>query len=130
MPVDLRLEGSVVRDIPSFYDEVNRVFMAGESWRLGQSLDALNDMLYGGYGALRGRSGARIVWADHEVSRLGLGREATIAYYTAKLARPDVFNADAARTALADLRESAGRTYFDIVLEIFADHPELHLDLA
>ena len=130
MTDDLTIDGARVRDIPSFYDEVNRVFMSGESWRLGESLDALDDLLYGGYGALHGRSGARVVWADHAASRRALGREATIAHHRSKLERPGVFNAARARSAIADLEAGAGATYFEIVLEIIADHSEIELVLA
>ncbi|AWX92328.1 hypothetical protein DPM13_00970 [Paracoccus mutanolyticus] len=48
--------------LPGFYDEMNRVFMAAEDWQLGDSLDALNDMLYGGYGALHGAGSVRLRW--------------------------------------------------------------------
>ncbi|WP_189654972.1 hypothetical protein [Paracoccus mutanolyticus] len=41
---------------------MNRVFMAAEDWQLGDSLDALNDMLYGGYGALHGAGSVRLRW--------------------------------------------------------------------
>jgi RNAse (barnase) inhibitor barstar len=127
---DLTIDGAAVHDIPSFYDEINRVFMSGESWRLGESLDALDDLLYGGYGALHGRSGARVVWTDHEASRRALGRETTIAYHRSKLERPGVFNAERARSAIADLEAGTGETYFEIVLAILADHPEIELVLA
>jgi hypothetical protein len=56
----LRLDGRRITGIPSFYDEVNRVFMADESWTLGPSLDALDDLLYGGYGALHGADRVRV----------------------------------------------------------------------
>lgn len=42
--------GKRIHDIPSFYDEVNPVFMKNETWSHGHSLDAFNDMLYGQYG--------------------------------------------------------------------------------
>jgi len=45
------LKGPFIRDIPDFYAEINRILMAGESWRIGESLDALDDMMRGGYGA-------------------------------------------------------------------------------
>jgi RNAse (barnase) inhibitor barstar len=129
MTVTLRIDGTRITDIPSFYDEVNRVFMADESWALGQSLDALDDLLYGGYGALHGADSARVEWTDHEQSRRGLGREATIAYHAAKLENP-AYDADRARSAIAELEAGRGRTYVDIVLEIFADHPGIELVLA
>lgn len=129
MTVSLLIDGTRITDIPSFYDEVNRVFMAGESWTLGPSLDALDDLLYGGYGALHGASSARVEWSDHERSRRALGREATIAHHAAKLEIP-AYDAERARAAIVELEAGRGRTYVDIVLEIFADHPRIELVLA
>lgn len=47
----LTIDGAQINGIEDFYAEINRVFMAQENWQLGASLDALDDMLYGGYGA-------------------------------------------------------------------------------
>lgn len=124
------LEGARIQGITSFYDEVNRVLMDGEDWTLGASLDALDDMLYGGYGALNEVVHPRIVWREHALSRAALDRIATREYYDAKIARPEVFNLDAARQALAELDAGHGPTYFDLVLQVFADHPDIRLDLA
>ncbi|RUQ99217.1 ribonuclease inhibitor [Labedella endophytica] len=130
MSTEFRIEGTAVVGILSFYDELNRVFMAGESWTLGPSLDALDDMLYGGYGALHGLEGARVVWTDHAASRHALGRSETIAHHRSKLDRPGTFNAERARSAIADLEAGTGSTYFDTVLEIFESHPRIELVLA
>lgn len=130
MSSELRLDGAAVVDVDSFYDEVNRVFMTGESWRLGPSLDALDDLLYGRYGALHGQEGVRVVWTEHERSRRALGKDATIALQAAKLERPDVYDTERARAAIAALEAGTGPTYFDIVLEIFASHPDIELVLA
>ncbi|MDN3496669.1 barstar family protein [Planococcus sp. APC 4015] len=121
------IDGSAIRGIPSFYDELNRVFMTGEDWRLGESLDALDDMLYGGYGALAGADGIRIVWTDHDASRRALGREATAEYYREKLRHPEIYDATHFRRRLAGL--PTGPTYFEIILDIFAGHPEIELVL-
>ena len=128
--VDLRIEGARVRDIPSLYAELNRVFMPDEDWTLGESLDALDDLLYGGFGVLARASSARVVWADATASRQALGVPLTRAYLAAKLERPDVNAAAPARAALDDLDRGAGKTYFDLVLDVFAGHPELDLVLA
>ena len=127
---DLVIDGAAVHDIPSFYDEVNRVFMAGEDWRLGESLDALDDLLYGGYGTLRDRPlTVRVVWTDHERSRTALGRAATIAHHAVKLERPGLYDATRARAIIEALEAGAGETYFDTVVAIFAEHDGLDLVL-
>ena len=77
----LVIEGGNVHGIASFYDEINRVFMPDETWKLGASLDALDDMLRGAYGAAAGRHAVLLVWRDMEKNRADLGVDATRAYY-------------------------------------------------
>ena len=125
-PQVLIIDGASIRDIASLYDEINRVFMVGEDWRLGASLDGLDDMLYGGYGVLRGKSPAIVVWQQMDSSRSALGVEATRAYYLAKLEQPQVFKPGPIHAALARL-DHDGPTYFDLVLQVFADHPNITL---
>jgi len=124
-----RIEGSRVHDIPSLYAELGRVLMPDEDWTLGESLDALDDLLYGGFGALQGSAPSRVVWTDHEHARNALGPTATRAYYEAKLARPEVYSASTAQRALDALRAGTGPLYFDLVLQVFADHPDIELIL-
>jgi len=124
------IRGAAVRSIPSFYDELNRLFMAGEDWKLGPSLDALDDLLYGGIGALQGDDEVRVVWSDHASSREALGREATAAYYREKLRHPETYSPGHFRELLAQLESGTGQTYFDIVVEIFSQHPRIDLALA
>ncbi|SDG87376.1 barstar family protein [Microbacterium pygmaeum] len=128
----LTIDGSAVEGIDSFYDEINRVFMVGEDWQLGPSLDALNDLLYGGYGtlgALEAGESVRVRWRHSAHSRAALGAQATAGYYREKLRRPDLFRTDHFARLLADLEAGAGPTYFDIVLDVFAQHPRIELDL-
>ncbi len=126
----LTLDGSRIHDIRSFYDELNRVFMIGEDWRLGQSLDALDDLLHGGYGALHGHDGARVVLSDHRRVREALGLETTREYLRAKLEQPGTFSATLFQERLDRLEAEGGPTYFETVLEIFAEHPRIELVLA
>ncbi|BCA62282.1 hypothetical protein HMP09_1516 [Sphingomonas sp. HMP9] len=122
--------GRNIRDIPSFYSEINRVFMIGAEFRLGDSLDALNDLFYGGYGAIDGREPVRIVWHDMAASKATLGAEATRAFLVEKLRRPDVFNMDLIEGQLEALDGGTGQTYFEIILQIIGDHPNIALVAA
>lgn len=145
--LEVELRGAAITDIASLYDELNRVFMADEDWQLGPSLDALDDLLYGGYGAAFGSatdhsagpstgSGTgtvtgrlRVVWRDHARSRDALGVATTASWYEAKLAQPGRFNTEKVTRDLAGLRASGGPTYFDLVLEVFSSHPNVELVL-
>lgn len=130
MTVFLQIEGTAIVDISSLYAEINRVFMAGEAWQLGPSLDGLDDLLYGGYGALAGHETATLVWRDIDRSREALGLEATRAWLEDKLRQPGTFNAETIGRQLDALQHGEGQTYFDIVMEIFASHPNVALVCA
>jgi len=124
-PLVLVFEGGAVHDIPSFYAEINRVFMADEDWQLGHSLDALDDMLYGGYGVLAGHAGATLIWKDIEHSRRALGVETTRAWLQAKLDGNDRFNRPLIAGQLQALDAGKGLTFYQIVMDILAAHPRI-----
>jgi RNAse (barnase) inhibitor barstar len=125
--LSLLIDGSAIYDIASFYAEINRVFMADEDWQLGLSLDALDDLLYGGYGALAGHAAARVHWKDIAHSRAALGVSATKAWLQGKRSQLGTFNIDAIDAQLDALERGTGQTYFDIVMDIFAAHPNVRL---
>ncbi|MBK0024712.1 barstar family protein [Stenotrophomonas sp. S48] len=126
-PLELVLEGSAVHDIASFYAEINRVFMVGEDWQLGPSLDALDDLLYGGYGVLAGHATATLVWKDIAHTRHALGEATTRAWLQDKLDNTATFNTAAITRQLRALQRGEGETYFEIVMEIFVGHPNISL---
>lgn len=127
--ITVRLEGTRMHDIGSFYDEINRVLMVGVDWQLGPSLDALDDLLHGGYGTLHGHDAARIVWADHAHAASALGLAATRAQLLEKLEAPERFDTSLIRRRLEQLEAEGGPTYFDTVVEIVGSHPRLELVL-
>lgn len=125
----LRIDGARIDDIASFYDEINRVFMIDVDWQLGPSLDALDDMLYGGYGVLREHAEATVVWTGHARAAQALGVAATRTYLLDKLAQPERFNAAVFRSRLEELDTDGAPTYFDTVLEVFRAHRGIDLVL-
>lgn len=107
--------------------EINRVFMAGEDWTLGESLDGLDDMLRGGYGAIEGREPIKLVWRDIAVARCSLGMKATRAFLQAKLESPNLYNAERIGRQIFRLESGADQTYFEIILEIIGGYSNIHL---
>jgi hypothetical protein len=97
---------------------------------MGTSLDALNDILYRLESETRDGDPAVVTWHDHARSREALGFEATERWILDKLAQPGTFNEAKFRDDLTALRAGTGATYFDIVLEVFADHPLVDLRLS
>lgn len=101
--------------------------MAEEDWKLGLNLDALNDMLYGGYGAIKGGQPVTLIWQNMEKSRADLGFDVTRNFYRSKLQNPELFDCRKIKKDLAELERGTGATYFEIVLQIIADHPNIKL---
>lgn len=125
--VHLTIDAGHFDDIPGFYAEINRVFMADEDWKLGQSLDALDDLLYGAYGAAKGVGLLHLHWNNIEKSKNDLGLETTRNWLSQKLDQPERFNKELIAAQLQALEDGSGQTFFDIVLEIFASHKSLNL---
>ena len=125
MKKTITINGDNIHDIPSLYEELNRVFMADEDWKLGQSLDALNDMLYGAYGAAQGDGPIELVWLNIDKNKEDLGLQATKEFYENKLQHPETYNQELAKKNLSDLENGTGKTYFDIVMEIIAGHKNI-----
>ncbi|RAJ08226.1 RNAse (barnase) inhibitor barstar [Chitinophaga skermanii] len=123
----ITLQGANMHDIPSFYDEINRVFMVDEDWLLGQSLDALNDLLYGGFGLIKLDEPVLLVWEHFEESKKALGVDVTRAYYESKLVPGSPFNKKLFTEKLQALLAGEGQTYFDIILEVIGEHPDIEL---
>jgi RNAse (barnase) inhibitor barstar len=123
--MQLIIQGSSIRGIASFYREINRVFMADEDWSIAESLDALDDLLYGGFGAAKGAATLEIIWRDMEISRLSLGYEETRRYYLDKLQPGSPFNKALFSERLKALDNSQGKTYFDLIMDVFASHPTI-----
>ncbi len=119
------IHGENFSNISGFYGEVNRIFMQGETWQLGESLDAFDDLLYGGFGALADEKEIRLVWRGFEKSKVDLGLQATKDLYLQKLRQPQVYNAAWARQKLDGLEAGTEKTYFEILLEIIAQHPNV-----
>ena len=121
------IDGNKIHDIPSFYKEINHIFMSNEDWKLGESLDALNDLFYGGIGEINGDEPINLIWKDFEQNKQVLGMELTKVYYQDKLASPNVFNTGFVKEKLAELENGTGQTYFEIILEIIGEHSNIKL---
>ncbi len=127
MKKEIIINGSRIHDKTSFYEEINRKFMQNESWQLAESLDAFDDLLYGGFGAIREKEEITLIWENFEANREALGTEFTISYYQEKLEHPDDFDSSVIQKRLKALKEGKGHTYFEILQEIIAEHSNIEL---
>ena len=106
------IDGSKVHTWPEMVASIN-AFIPHSQWK-GESLDALDDILYGGYGT---PDKFVILWKASEVSRQALGLEATQSYFK----------------NLPDFQKlyEAGhlKTLFEMLADIFRGHDNIELRL-
>lgn len=110
------IDGSKARTWPEIVASIN-AFTPDSEWR-GNSLDALDDILYGGYGT---PEKFIVVWKASEVSRQALGSEETLLYFKNM---PAVHDLDTAGQI-----NSRSQTLFEALVEIFESHKNIELSL-
>lgn len=121
------IKGENIKDISTFYEEINRLFMLNEDWKIGLSLDALDDLFYGGFGEIKGNEDVELIWQNFQENRKVLGLETTLESYEKKLRSPEIFNSKFIHEKIKELNEGTGQTYFEIILKIIRDHPNINL---
>lgn len=116
-------------DLAGFYEEVNQLFMKGMDWKMGHSLDALNDILYGGFGVFSPGEAVIVVWDNFSKSKKDLGPEETMRNYQMKINKGYPYNVNLFQDKLAEIQNGNGATLCDIIIEIFEDHKNIELRL-
>jgi len=127
MKKEIQIDGAKIQDLTSLYNEFNDKLMPNEDWELGESLDALDDLLYGGFGEINGNEAIRLVWTDFERMKEFFGYDFTLNFYQNKLKYPEIFNKDLIKNSIDELQNGNGKTYFEIILEIIESHSNIEL---
>ncbi len=120
------IEGSRIWSLESLYSEINRVLMSNENWKIAASLDAFNDLLYGEFGNLKNVQNPIFIWKNFEDNAQLFGTDFTIKWYQEKL-KSNQYNSQLISDKLQELESGMGQTYFEIIEEIFKDHPNITL---
>lgn len=121
------IRGENICDLETLYREFNRIFMENEDWQIGQSLDAFNDLLYGGFGMIPAGEPIELIWENFEQNRHIFDKTFTIQWYEQKLKPDRTYNTKWVNEQLALLCSGEGQTYFDILLEIIGEHKNIKL---
>ncbi|WLD23784.1 ribonuclease inhibitor [Flavobacterium dauae] len=121
------INGNNISDKKSLYQEINRVFMANEDWKIGESLDALNDLFYGGFGLISGNEPIELTWKNFDYNKELFGYDFTMEFYQEKLKQPKVFSTKIIQQNISALENGTGLTYFEMILEIIAEHKNITL---
>lgn len=125
MLTEYTLEGTKIQSLQDFYDEVERVLIPGAEW--GRNLDALNDILYGGFGTPEGDF--KLVWKNSSFSKDKLGYSETANWIRDKMDKIHPSNITDFQERLDQMNKGEGKTLFDEILEIIKSHPNIELVL-
>ncbi|MBE9460879.1 barstar family protein [Dyadobacter subterraneus] len=117
-------------DLAGFYEEMNRLFMKDVDWKIGHSLDALNDILYGGFGVYNPGEKVIVLWENFSKSKKDLGLEETMKLYKMKIDKGYPYNVNLFQEKLTELKNGEGPVLCDIIVEIFRDHKNIDLRLT
>lgn len=112
------IDGENFSTLEGFYGEFSRVVLPGVEW--GRNLDALNDVLRGGFGTPDG--GFVLEWKHSDVSRERLGYDETVRQLKKRLARCHPSNRPLVKRELDAARRHEGPTVFDWVVGIIRLH--------
>lgn len=116
LPV-LEIDGSRFDDLSGFAREFSRL-LCGHHWN--GNLDALNDILRGGFGTPE--DGFTLRWVNSEASRRALGWEATVKWLEQKLLTCHASSRTSVEQELAAARLQEGNTLFDWIVEVVRVH--------
>jgi RNAse (barnase) inhibitor barstar len=73
MTKEIIIDGNSFGTLLEFYDEVENKFTKGLNWKIGRNLDALDDVLTGGFGVHEYEEQIRIKWVNSDTSKTDLG---------------------------------------------------------
>jgi hypothetical protein len=115
--------------LASFYQEVENTCTKDLGWSIGRNFDAFNDVLRGGFGVHDYEEPVQLIWLHSDKSQTDLGWEETVTYLSAKLTSCHPSNVASVKRDLALAESHAGRTLFEIIVDIIQRHDHIALSL-
>ena len=117
---EIILDGNRFDTLEGFYKEAARVLTNKPGFTPGRSLDALADLLGGGFGVHNSGEPITLVWKNASKSRKDLGYRAAERHYKAQLA----LHPEREKVLLPRLRaakKQKGPTLFDRIVAVIRD---------
>lgn len=112
------IEGMNVRSLEDFWKEISRVLVPGVTW--GRNLDALNDILRGGFGTPD--EGFILIWKNSKYTREYLGYSETVRQLNLRLRTCHASQHQNVTKLLEAAQNRNGPTVFDWLTSVISDH--------
>jgi RNAse (barnase) inhibitor barstar len=126
----IEINGNAFSNISQFYDEIERKFTKGLSWKIGRNLDAFNDVLSGGFGVYDSGEAVEVVWINADKSKSDLGATETLQYLKKILARCHPSNKKSVENDMALVESGQGETLFDMIVATIKQYDNIKLLLS
>ena len=117
LPV-LVIDGATFSDFEGFQRAFSALLARDKEWN--GSLDAFDDILYGGFGTPE--SGWILRWLNSDLSREALGYDATVKHLERLMSTCHPSNISHMRQRIEMARRREGLTLFDEIIEIIRRH--------
>jgi RNAse (barnase) inhibitor barstar len=125
MKTTYEIDGNNFSDLVGFYIEFSDKVLGTKDW--GHNLDALNDVLRGGFGTPF--EGFLLVWNNSEKSMEILGWPETVKFLDQKLTKCHPSNVESVNRDLEEAKQGHGQTLFQIIVGIIKEHRDIELVL-
>jgi RNAse (barnase) inhibitor barstar len=118
---EFTINGKDFDDLEGFYCEIDKILTKDLAWKTGHNLDALNDLLRGGFGVHEYGEPIKLIWKNFSKSRADFGYAATIKYFEAMLEYCHPSNRGNVAEALASAKLNRGDTLLNMIVNIITD---------
>lgn len=115
------IDGNNFCDEEGFYDEIDRLLTRDLDFKTGHNLNALVDILRGGFGVHEYGDPLKIRWINASKSRKDLGYEETRKHWEKILSRCHPSNIEHVKQMILDASNLQGDTLFDTITELIRD---------
>jgi RNAse (barnase) inhibitor barstar len=126
----IEINGNAFSNLSGFYDEIERKFTKGLSWKIGRNLDAFNDVLRGGFGVYDSGEAVEVVWTNADKSKSDLGATETLQHLKKILARCHPSNKKSVEDDMALVERGQGEILFDTIVDIIKEHDYIKFSLG
>lgn len=117
----ITIDGNNFSDEEEFYAEIDRLLTKDLDWKTGHNLNALRDLLRGGFGVHEYGEELDITWINAAKSRRDLGYEETLRHWEKILETCHPSNASMVKDCISNAKDRTGKTLFDIIVDEILD---------
>ena len=123
------LDGLNFNSLDSFYDEVEKVLTKNLDWKIGRNFNALDDILWGGFGAFEDEEPIDLIWKNSNKSKDDLGYHETIRELQESLKECNNPDKSAIEKKIEDVKNKTEPTIFESLIELIIEHENVNLIL-